>query len=40
MFLLIMFWLKKFNFMEIVKFEMEFMKVLDVGEDFDVKFVD
>ena len=32
-----MLWLKKLNFMETAKLEMELMKALDAGEDLDVK---
>ena len=31
-----MLWLKKLNFMETAKLEMELMKALDAGEDLDV----
>ena len=30
-------WLKKLNFMETAKLEMELMKALDAGEDLDAK---
>ena len=32
-----MLWLKKLNFMETAKLEMELMKALDAGEDLDAK---
>ena len=32
-----MLWLKKLNFMETAKLEMELMKSLDAGEDLDAK---
>ena len=35
-----MLWLKKLNFMETAKLEMELMKALDAGEDLDVKLKD
>ena len=35
-----MLWLKKLNFMETAKLEMELMKALDAGEDLDVKIKD
>ena len=35
-----MLWLKKLNFMETTKLEMELMKALDAGEDLDVKLKD
>ena len=34
-----MLWLKKLNFMETAKLEMELMKALDAGEDLDAKLV-
>ena len=38
--LLLMLWLKKLNFMETAKLEMELMKALDAGEDLDAKLAD
>ena len=35
-----MLWLKKLNFMETAKLEMELMKSLDAGEDLDIKLKD
>ena len=35
-----MLWLKKMNFMETAKLEMELMKALDAGEDLDIKLKD
>jgi len=35
-----MLWLKKLNFMETAKLEMELMKALDAGEDLDIKLKD
>ena len=35
-----MLWLKKLNFMETAKLEMELMKALDAGEDLDAKLAD
>ena len=35
-----MLWLKKLNFMETAKLEMELMKALDAGEDLDAKIKD
>ena len=35
-----MLWLKKLNFMETAKLEMELMKALDAGEDLDTKLKD
>ena len=35
-----MLWLKKLNFMETAKLEMELMKALDAGEDLDIKLQD
>ena len=35
-----MLWLKKLNFMETAKLEMELMKALDAGEDLDIKIKD
>ena len=35
-----MLWLKKLNFMETAKLEMELMKALDAGEDLDIKLND
>ena len=35
-----MLWLKKLNFMETAKLEMELMKALDAGEELDVKLKD
>ena len=35
-----MLWLKKLNFMEAAKLEMELMKALDAGEDLDIKIKD
>ena len=35
-----MLWLKKLNFMESAKLEMELMKALDAGEDLDSKLAD
>ena len=35
-----MLWLKKLNFMETAKLEMELMKALDAGENLDVKLKD
>ena len=37
MLLLPMLWLKKLNFMETAKLEMELMKALDAGEDLEAK---
>ena len=37
---LLMLWLKKLNFMETAKLEMELMKALDAGEDLDAKLAD
>lgn len=35
-----MLWLKKLNFMETAKLEMELMKALDAGEDLEIKVSD
>ena len=35
-----MLWLKKLNFMETAKLEMELMKALDAGEDLEAKLAD
>ena len=35
-----MLWLKKLNFMETAKLEMELMKALDAGEDLETKVSD
>ena len=35
-----MLWLKKLNFMETAKLEMELMKALDAGQDLDTKLKD
>ncbi len=35
-----MLWLKKLNFMETAKLEMELMKALDAGEDLETKLKD
>ena len=35
-----MIWLKKLNFMETAKLEMELMKALDAGEDLETKVSD
>ena len=35
-----MLWLKKLNFMETAKLEMELMKALDAGDDLDIKLKD
>ena len=35
-----MLWLKKLNFMETAKLEMELMKALDAGEDLETKVKD
>ena len=35
-----MLWLKKLNFMETAKLEMELMKALDAGEDIETKVSD
>ena len=37
MLLLPMLWIKKLNFMETAKLEMELMKALDAGEDLEAK---